>query len=139
MGAGFGMLAFAGMLRTSMLEAANGLVSAAGAPAAGAALRAARARNVIFLFMNGGVSQVDTFDPKPALEQYDGQPMPTGTIETERRTGALMKSPFTFKRYGESGHRGERALSRTWAVAPTTSASSAPCTRTSPITSRRCS
>ena len=102
MGAGFGMVAFAGMVRNSMLEAAGGLVSPAGAPLAAPHFEP-RAKNVIFLFMNGGVSQVDTFDPKPALEQYDGQPMPTGTIETERRTGALMKSPFRFERYGESG------------------------------------
>ena len=64
---------------------------------------APRAKNIIFLFMNGGVSQVDTFDPKPELAKYDGQPLPTGEIKTERRTGALMKSPFSFSRYGESG------------------------------------
>ena len=57
-----------------------------------------RAKNVIFLFMNGGVSQVDTFDPKPALEKYDGQPMPTGTIETERRTGAALEQRVPARR-----------------------------------------
>jgi len=64
---------------------------------------APRATAVISLFMSGGVSHVDTFDPKPELDRYDGQPIPTGEIKTERRTGSLMKSPFSFSRYGESG------------------------------------
>jgi hypothetical protein len=61
-----------------------------------------RARRLIHLFMNGGPSQVDTFDPKPALDKYNGQQPPT-VVRTERRTGALMRSPFTFSRYGQSG------------------------------------
>jgi Protein of unknown function (DUF1501) len=102
MGAGFGMMAFANMVGTSLAEAASPIRSAMG----GILPRphfAPRAKNVIFLFMNGGVSQVDTFDPKPELDRYDGQPMPSGEIKTERRTGSLMKSPFEFSRYGESG------------------------------------
>nr|MBA2304182.1 DUF1501 domain-containing protein [Acidobacteriota bacterium] len=63
----------------------------------------AKAKHVIFLFMNGGVSQVDSFDPKPMLDKYNGQPLPGGPVATERRTGALMRSPFTFKKYGHSG------------------------------------
>ena len=63
----------------------------------------ARARRVLQLFMNGGVSQVDTFDPKPALTKYNGQPLPGGSIKTERKTGALMQSPFSFQKYGQSG------------------------------------
>ena len=102
MGTGFGMMAFASLVGTSMLEASSGLVSSMGTPMPRPDF-APRAKNVIFLFMNGGVSQVDTFDPKPELEKYHGQPLPTGEIKTERRTGALMKSPFSFKRYGESG------------------------------------
>lgn len=62
-----------------------------------------RAKRVIFLFMNGGLSQVDSFDPKPALDKYHGQPLPGGLVATERKTGALMRSPFTFKKYGQSG------------------------------------
>src|SRR5215831_2978328 len=53
--------------------------------------------------MNGGCSTIDCFDPKPALEKYDGQPMPGGAVKTERRTGELMKSPYKFKKYGECG------------------------------------
>ena len=48
------------------------------------------------------MSHVDTFDPKPMLEKYDGQPMPGGAILTQRKTGNLMKSPFKFKRYGKA-------------------------------------
>jgi hypothetical protein len=61
-----------------------------------------RAKHVIHLFMNGGPSQVDTFDPKPALAKYNGQKAPSD-IKTERRTGNLMMSPFGFKKYGRAG------------------------------------
>jgi len=62
-----------------------------------------RAKHVIFLFLNGGLSQVDTFDPKTMLQKFHGQPYPGETIETEQKTGNLMKSPFSFKKYGQSG------------------------------------
>lgn len=62
-----------------------------------------RATSVVHLFMNGGPSHVDTFDYKPQLEKYHGQPVPSGNLRTERLTGGLMKSPFTFRRRGESG------------------------------------
>ena len=62
----------------------------------------AKAKRVIHFFMNGGPSQVDTFDPKPKLTEYDGKPLPN-LLKTERPTGAGMKSPFAFKRYGQSG------------------------------------
>ena len=64
---------------------------------------APHAKRVIFLYMNGGLSQVDSFDPKPALEKYHGQPLPGGSVATERKTGTLMKSPFEFKKYGKCG------------------------------------
>ena len=53
--------------------------------------------------MNGGPSQVDTFDPKPSLAKYNGQKPPSSDIKTERRTGSLMQSPFAFKKYGKAG------------------------------------
>jgi hypothetical protein len=62
-----------------------------------------KVKRVIFLFMNGGLSTIDAFDPKPMLDKYDGQPMPGGSISTERRTGELMKSPYTFKKHGQCG------------------------------------
>ena len=61
-----------------------------------------KAKAVIHLFMNGGPSQVDTFDPKPELTKYDGKKLPL-ELKTERPTGMAMKSPFSFKKYGESG------------------------------------
>ena len=63
----------------------------------------AKAKHVIFLFLNGGMSQVDTFDPKPALAKHDGQPMPGPKIRTDRASGTLMRSPWEFRRYGQSG------------------------------------
>ena len=65
----------------------------------------ARAKSVISLFMGGGVSHIDTFDPKPALAKYAGQPL-TGKGEVVVRQGnpgPLMPSPFTFRKYGQSG------------------------------------
>lgn len=61
-----------------------------------------KAKAVIHLFMNGGPSQVDTFDPKPELTKYDGKKIPL-EFKTERPTGVAMKSPFAFKKHGESG------------------------------------
>ncbi|MFT7629991.1 MAG: hypothetical protein ACI87E_000995, partial [Mariniblastus sp.] len=60
------------------------------------------AKRVIHLFMNGGPSQVDTFDYKPELQKRDGQKLPID-LKTERKTGVAMASPFKFQRYGESG------------------------------------
>ncbi len=102
-GSGFGMMAFAGLVGDS-LEAAGLAPGKAAAPKLSKGLHhPARAKHVIFLFMNGGLSQVDSFDPKPMLAKYHGQPLPGGTVATERKTGALMQSPFSFARYGKSG------------------------------------
>ena len=94
MGAGFGMTGLAGTLSadtpTNPLAPKNPHF-------------APKAKHVIFLFLNGGPSQVDTFDPKPLLQKYSGQPMPTGNLKTERKTGSLLGSPFKFNRYGKSG------------------------------------
>ncbi|MCA9047610.1 MAG: DUF1501 domain-containing protein [Planctomycetaceae bacterium] len=63
----------------------------------------ATARRVIHIFLNGGASHVDTFDPKPLLKKYAGTALPGGNLKTERPTGAAFPSPFRFRRYGESG------------------------------------
>ncbi|WP_238326013.1 DUF1501 domain-containing protein [Bryobacter aggregatus] len=92
-GAGFGMYGLAGILE--------------GASTNPLAVRAphfpAKAKRIIYLFLNGGPSQVDTFDPKPMLAKYHGKPMPAGNLKTERKTGNLMQSPFEFRRCGKSG------------------------------------
>ena len=63
----------------------------------------AKAKHVIHLFMNGGPSHIDTFDPKPLLSKYAGKNLPTENLRTERPTGAALPSPFKFKKYGQSG------------------------------------
>ncbi|MCI0662903.1 MAG: DUF1501 domain-containing protein [Acidobacteria bacterium] len=69
---------------------------------------AAKAKNIIFLFMAGGPSQVDLFDPKPKLNQFDNQPIPNELVKGERfafikGTPLCLGSPFKFKRHGQSG------------------------------------
>lgn len=61
-------------------------------------------RNVIFLYMDGGVSQVDSFDPKPMLDKVDGKPFPAKIEKTQfNNIGNSLASPWKFKNYGESG------------------------------------
>src|SRR5437870_2437684 len=64
---------------------------------------AAKAKRVIHIFANGGPSQVDTFDPKPALEKYAGKSLPATNLKTERKTGAAFPSPFKFQKHGQCG------------------------------------
>ena len=63
---------------------------------------APRAKRVIHFFLNGGPSHVDTFDPKPLLSKFAGQPLPD-SLRTERKTGTAFPSPFKCQRYGQSG------------------------------------
>lgn len=94
-GLGFATLALPHLLgATSPDDAVQGARSPHFAP---------KAKQVVHLFMNGGPSQVDTFDPKPMLDKYHGKPLPRMNLRTERKTGAAMRSPFAFRRYGESG------------------------------------
>ncbi len=86
MGTGFGMAGLANLLRGEIVPQFP-----------------PKAKHVIFLFLNGGPSQVDTFDPKPMLTKFHGKPMPTANLKTERKTGNLLASPFQFKKYGQSG------------------------------------
>jgi Protein of unknown function (DUF1501) len=99
-GAGFGSLGLAALCHDQKLFAAP---AAANPLSAKAPHFPARAKHVIHLFMNGGPSQVDTFDPKPALTKYNGQRPPSSDVKTERRTGGLLMSPFAFKKHGQSG------------------------------------
>src|SRR3981081_989452 len=93
-GQGFGALAFAGIL-----EAGPNNPLAPKAPHF-----PARAKRVIFLFMHGGVSHVDTFDPKPKLTAMNGKPLPFAKPKFEfAPTGNLLASPWKFSRHGQSG------------------------------------
>lgn len=100
-GTGFGMLALSSLL------AGDSRVVAGLSPGNPLAPKpphfAAKAQRVVHLFMNGGPSQVDTFDPKPMLDKYHGKPLPASSLRTERKTGAAMRSPFRFQKAGQCG------------------------------------
>ncbi|MCH2366611.1 MAG: DUF1501 domain-containing protein, partial [Planctomycetes bacterium] len=100
-GAGFGGLALSWLLgREALAEEAV----SAGPLAARKGHHTARAKRVIFLFMHGGPSQVDTFDHKPLLDRDDGKklPFPKPRI-VSGKTGNLLRSPWKFRPRGESG------------------------------------
>ena len=81
-----------------------GLASLLGENAFAAPQFPARARRVIFLFMSGGPSHVDLFDPKPKLAAMNGQPLPFEKPKLERtKTGNLFGSPYSFAKHGQSG------------------------------------
>jgi hypothetical protein len=103
-GTGFGMTAFAQLVGSQMTATQMARAAVSSNPLAPKAPHyPAKTKHVIFLFLNGGPSQVDTFDPKPMLTKYNGQPMPSGNLKTERKTGNLMRSPFEFQKHGQSG------------------------------------
>jgi len=97
-GMGFGALALGNLVGTKPAAAAATDPLLPHAPH-----YSAKAKHIIHIFMNGGPSHVDTFDPKPALEKYAGKELPGGTLPTERKTGAALPSPFKFRKYGQSG------------------------------------
>jgi hypothetical protein len=98
-GTGFGLLGLAGVLAPELLAAPK----TAGNPLAPKPPHhPARAKHIIHLFMNGGPSQVDTFDPKPELTKQHGKKVETAK-KTERKTGNAFASPFKFKKCGQSG------------------------------------
>jgi hypothetical protein len=93
---GFGLLALSALLA----DPAYGASPAADAPRPHFK---PRAKNVIFLFMDGGVSHVDSFDPKPKLDRLDGQPAGKIDNPTANKDRKWLKSPWPFKRHGRSG------------------------------------
>jgi hypothetical protein len=98
-GAGFGTVALSHLLATQGLLANENVAANAMAPRAGHF--APKAKSVIWLFMEGAPSAVDTFDPKPELTKRDGQKIQIDVFNGN--PGPLMKSPFQFKQHGESG------------------------------------
>jgi hypothetical protein len=106
-GAGFGLIALAGLLdEAGLLSSSSAAADATGPLAPKLPHLPARAKAVIWLFMNGGPSQVDTWDHKPELIKRHGQKLAgmdkfTGFFANE--VGPLMKSPFAFSQHGQSG------------------------------------
>ena len=103
-GAGFGMLAFAALFGDSASANPQSAIRNPQSPLAPKRpMFTPRAKRVIFLFMHGGPSQVDTFDPKPLLARDNGKPYPFAKPRVQfAETGALLKSPWEFKKYGRS-------------------------------------
>ena len=108
---GFGSVALAGLLsRDGEMTAAAAASNETDALAPRAPHFPAQAKHVIFLFMTGGPSHLETFDPKPELKRYDGQSLPASfnpdgiSLQFMKPSdGKLMASPFPFARHGESG------------------------------------
>src|SRR5262249_34909303 len=101
---GFGLLALASLFANETRGASSAGEAAMNPLALKSPQHPAKAKHVIFLFMPGGPSHVDLFDPKPKLAQYDGKPI---TFEKPKLmhspTGNLLQSPFKFKKYGQAG------------------------------------
>src|SRR5262249_4877375 len=106
-GTGLGVLGLAGVLADS------GLMAASDPLAARATHFPGKVQHVIHIYLNGGPSQIDTFDPKPLLKKYQGSKLPEGNLTTERPTGAALPSPFKFARYGQSGIEVSEIFART--------------------------
>jgi len=102
---GFGMLGLAALLAEEAAADSSAANPAAMGPlAVRSPHHPPKAKRVIFLFMSGGPSHVDTFDPKPRLAGDNGKPLPFAMPHLERtRTGNLLQSPFKFKQHGQSG------------------------------------
>ena len=108
-GTGLGWLGMVGLLGEQGLLAAEPSAGPGAGPSADSPLAPkqshfpGKAKRIIHIYLNGGPSQVDTFDPKPMLAKYAGKQLPAGNLTTERHTGAAMPSPFKFRKYGQSG------------------------------------
>ena len=102
-GMGFGGLALSGMLASEKRMIAQSESEPLASSGALPLHFPATAKHVIHVFLNGGVSQVDTFDPKPELTRRAGQILPFENLKTERKTGVALPSPFAFEQHGQSG------------------------------------
>ena len=91
-----------GAMGLGMIAGVQGGASATGASYVREPHFPGKAKRVIHIFLNGGMSHVDSFDPKPLLEKYAGKALPN-TYETERKTGGGYPSRFKFNKHGESG------------------------------------
>ncbi len=102
MGTGLGMLALPSLLNAKTFDATVG--DRSNNPLAPREPHyPAKAKHIIHIYLNGGPSQVDTWDPKPELTKWGGKKLPFNNLTTERETGVALASPFKFAQYGESG------------------------------------
>ena len=92
-GTGLGMLALPGLLQAAQSNPLSTKPSHV----------RPRAKHISHIYLNGGPSQVDTWDPKPELTRWAGKKLPAGNLTTERETGVALASPFRFRQYGDSG------------------------------------
>ena len=94
-----------GALALAHLAGSSAMASAGNSGEQAGPMLRAKAKNVICLFQHGGPSQMDLFDPKPALNKYHGQPYPGGNLEVhfDKQNANLMGSPFKFDKHGASG------------------------------------
>ncbi|MBC7821591.1 MAG: DUF1501 domain-containing protein, partial [Planctomycetaceae bacterium] len=95
-GTGLGLLALPALLNAEEMPAGNPL-------AVRSPHFAPRAKHLVHIYLNGGPSQVDTWDPKTELTKWGGKKLPLGNLTTERETGVALASPFQFAQYGDSG------------------------------------
>jgi hypothetical protein len=109
LGAGFGMTAFSNLaVLSNMVQTSLAQAVPTGQAMTGALSQLhfkPRAKRVIFILMNGGLSAMDAYDPKPMLDKYHGQPVPPSLnpYKDGRNPGNLLRTPFKFKKYGQSG------------------------------------
>src|SRR5262245_52741628 len=96
-GTGLGLFGLAGILADA------GLASPANPLSARPPHFPGKAKRFVHIYLNGGPSQIDTFDPKPLLARYAGRMLPAGNLTTERHTGAALPSPFRFRHWGRCG------------------------------------
>src|SRR5262249_32269049 len=98
LGGGFGGVALASLMGESILHAAETYDLTPKKPNF-----EPKAKAVIQLFMHGGPSHVDLYDPKPMLDKFDGKEAPKEVADDEKITGHLLKSPYKFNQHGECG------------------------------------
>ncbi len=113
MGTGLGVLGFATLLRDAGLLVPDASAASHNPLAPKPSPLPARAKRIIHIYLNGGPSHVDTFDPKPALAKWADKTIPTGNLTTERPLGTVLPSPFKFQPYGKSGIEISEIFSKT--------------------------
>ena len=114
-GTGLGMLGLAGVLADGNLAAEENKTRS-GPLEIQSTHFPGPAKHIIHIYLNGGPSQVDTFDPKPLLKKYEGQPLPKGNLTTERHTGSALSSRVQLSRIDICRCRGYSLCRSRWSA-----------------------